>query len=135
MNHFLVCVVYSIKTMKPYLFNLINAIILISMGSWAYFTSETPSVTALIPVFAGIVLLALTPGFKKGNSVIAHIAVTLTLIVFAGLFKPLSGTIGRADHLGTARVILMMLSSLAALAAFVLSFINARRNPESKMKK
>jgi small-conductance mechanosensitive channel len=116
------------KKMKPYLINLLNALILIILGSWAYFTSENPSVTALIPVFAGGILLAVTPGFKKGNSILAHVAVTLTLLMLLGLLKPLTGAIGRADSLGIIRVLVMMASSVFAMIVFVKSFIDVRRN-------
>ncbi len=119
--------------MKPYLASLVNSVVLITLGTWAYFSSETPSFTALIPVIAGIILVALTPGFRKGNSLVAHIAVTLTLLVFAGLFKPLTGTVGRNDSAGMIRVCLMMLTSLGAIIIFVKSFIDARRNPKSGM--
>jgi len=115
------------KLMKPYLINLLNAIALILLGGWAYLTSTTPSITALIPVFAGIVLVSITPGFKKGNRVLAHIAVTLTFLILLGLIKPLTGAIGRSDSLGVTRVIVMMATSLAATSIFVKSFIDARR--------
>lgn len=113
--------------MKPYIVNTLNSILLIVIGSWAYFSSETPSVTALIPVIAGILLLMITPGFKKGNRVIAHIAVIITLIILIGLVKPLTGALGREDQLAVFRVVLMMASSVFAMIVFVKSFIDARR--------
>lgn len=113
--------------MKPYLVNFLNALALIILGSWAYISSETPSITALIPVFAGIIQIALTPGFRKGNRVIAHIAVTLTFIILLGLIKPLTGAIGRSDDLGIVRVGIMIITSLIAMTVFVKSFIDARR--------
>lgn len=113
--------------MKPYLVNLVNAIILIALGSWGYIGSLTPSPTALIPVFTGIILVAITPGFKKGNRVLAHIAVILTLLILLGLIKPLTGAIGRADNLGITRVLIMMATSLTSMIVFVKSFIDARR--------
>jgi hypothetical protein len=114
--------------MKPYLINLLNAIVLVTLGSWAYLTSDHPSVTALIPVFAGIVLIVITPGFKRGNRVLAHIAVVLTLLILIGLIKPLTGSIGRSDSLAIARVSVMIITSLTAMVIFVKSFIDARRN-------
>lgn len=114
--------------MKPYFINFLNAIVLISLGSWAYFTSDHPSVTALIPVFAGIILVAITPGFKKGNRILAHIAVGLTFVILLGLIKPLTGAIGRSDDLGIIRVLVMIITSLIAMIFFVKSFIDARRN-------
>ena len=118
--------------MKPYFINFLNALVLVILGSWAYFSSETPSVTALIPVFTGLVLLAITPGFKKGNRVLAHIAVVLTFLMLIGLIKPLTGATGRSDSLATARVTVMMLTTLAATAVFVKSFIDARMNPNKE---
>jgi hypothetical protein len=113
--------------MKPYLINLLNSLILISLGAWAYFSSESPSVTALIPVFGGIILLAVTPGFRNGNRVLAHVAVVVTFLLLVGLVKPLTGAIGREDTLGITRVVIMMLTSLIAIIVFVRSFINARK--------
>jgi len=107
--------------------NFLNALILVSLGIWAFFSSETPSITALIPVFAGIILITITPGFKKGNRVFAHLAVIITFVILLGLIKPLAGAIGRADNLGITRVLVMMITSTAAIIIFVKSFINARR--------
>ena len=112
--------------MKPYFINLLNSIVLISLGTWAYFSSDHPSVTALIPVFGGIILIIITPGFKKGNRVLAHIAVILTFVMLLGLIKPLTGAIGRSDSTGIARVSVMMLTSIIAMGVFIKSFIDAR---------
>jgi hypothetical protein len=113
--------------MKPYLINFLNALILITLGSWAYFSSDHPSITALIPVFAGIMLIGITPGFKKGNRVLAHIAVVLTFLILFGLIKPLTGAIGRSDSLGIVRVSIMIVTSVIAMIFFIKSFIDARR--------
>ncbi len=117
--------------MKPYVINLINAIILIAMGAWGYWGSDTPSKTALIPVFFGIVLFIVTPQFRKGNRVIAHIAVVLTLFIFIALFKPFTGAMGRNDTMATGRVVIMMASSLLALIIFIKSFVDARVKKKS----
>ncbi len=116
--------------MKPHVANTIAAIVLITMGGWAYLTSESPSLTALIPCAFGILFLALNGPLKKENKVVAHVIVVLTLVVFASLFMPLSGTLERGDTLGTVRVGLMMAATLSALIAYVRSFINARRQRE-----
>ena len=112
--------------MKPYLANLINAIILVVIGLWGYLGSETPSATALIPVIAGAVLILITPPFKKGNKVIAHIAVVLVFAIIIAFIKPLTAAIGRNDQSALARVIIMMASSVFALAVFIKSFVDAR---------
>lgn len=114
--------------MKPHISSLINAIVLILLGVWSYFSSEARPVTALIPVFVGIILLGLNPGIKKENKVIAHIAIVLTLLVLIGLFKPLIGAVGRDSTIGVVRVVLMMLFTVYALITFIQSFIAARKN-------
>lgn len=113
--------------MKAHTASLINAILLIVMGAWGYFSSETPSMTALIPVAFGIILLAMYNGVKKENKVIAHIAVVVTLLALLGLFMPLKGAIGRSDNMAIIRVAIMLISSLLAMVYFVKSFIDARK--------
>ena len=117
--------------MKPYIASLINVIILISMGAWGYFESDTRAVTALIPVIIGVILLIINPGVKKENKVIAHIAVLLTLIILLGLVMPLFGSIQRQNSLAILRVLLMILSTAWALKSFIQSFIAARKARES----
>jgi choline-glycine betaine transporter len=118
------------RIMKPYLVNFLNAIVYIALGSWGYLSSDTPSVTALIPVIAGIILVAITPGFRKGNRVLAHIAVSLTFVILLALFKPLTGSVARSDGAGIARVIGMIITSVIAMAVFIKSFIDARKNSD-----
>lgn len=115
--------------MKPYLTSLVNALVLIGFGLWGYFASANPSGTAFIPVGIGVLLLVLNPFFKKGNKVIAHIAVLLTLVALLGLTMPLKGSIERGDAAGLIRVIVMLTFTLVALITFIKSFIIARRTP------
>ena len=117
--------------MKPYSANLMAAIVLILMSFWAYFSSETPSMTALIPAIFGVIFLALTGLLKKENKVAAHIVVVLTLLVLVSLFKPLTGVLSRNDTMGVIRVSLMMLVCLIAIIVYVRSFIAARKQRTS----
>lgn len=112
--------------MKPHIVNFINAIVLIVFGLWGYFGSDDPSKTALIPVAAGLILLVLNLWMKKGNRVIAHIIVILTVLILVALFKPLTGAIGRSDMLAVTRVLVMILSTIFAIAIFIKSFVDAR---------
>jgi len=113
--------------MKAHQASLINAILLIGLSLWGYFSSETPSITALIPTVIGAVLLAMNPGVKKENKVMAHIAVVLTFVILIGLIKPLTGAVGRDDNLAVIRVGIMLLSTIVALSAFMKSFIDNRK--------
>ena len=118
--------------MKAHIASLINAILLIGLGLWGYLGSDTPSVTALIPVIIGVLLLVMNPGVKKENKIIAHIAVLLTLIILFGLIMPLRGALGRDDNGAVIRVVIMMLSTLLAMVSFVRSFIDARKKRENE---
>ena len=119
--------------MKAHIASLINAITLIGLGTWGYFdfTGTEPSPTALIPVGVGFVLLILSPGVKKENKVVAHIAVLLTLLILFGLGKPLLGAISKENTMGIIRISIMMLTTLLAMIAFVKSFIAARKAREA----
>ncbi|MEM6441156.1 MAG: hypothetical protein AAF763_15845 [Pseudomonadota bacterium] len=113
--------------MKPHVASLANAVVLIVMSGWAYLASAAPSVTMLIPAAVGLGLLACLPGVKAENKVVAHIAVTLTALIFLALLMPLSGAFGRGDLIAIFRTSAMSLTTAFALYAFVRSFIEARR--------
>ena len=114
--------------MKPYVASLINALALIGLSLWGYYSSDTPSNTALIPAFGGVILLALNPGLKKENKIASHVVVVLTFILLIGLIKPFIGAINRSDNGAIIRVVWMIVTSLIALVAFINSFIEVRRN-------
>ena len=113
--------------MKPWIANLINAVVLIIMGLWGYFSSEDPSATALIaPAFGGLFLLS-TPLMQRDNKIAAHIVVLLTLLLIIALFMPLMGAIGRSDTAAIIRVGIMIASCVFAMVAFIQSFIAVRK--------
>ena len=113
--------------MKAHIVSLIHAVALIGLGGYGYLSSDTPSVTALIPVVFGVLLLAMNNGVKKENKVIAHIAVLLTLLIIIGLIKPLTGAMGRGYSAAVARVATMLVLGVLAMVSFVRSFIAARK--------
>ncbi len=97
------------------------------MGLWGYFGSANPSATALIPVFAGIVMLSLTKWVMEENKIVAHIVVSLTFIMLIALFKPLLGSISRNDQAAVIRILAMMFTCSLAMVFYIKSFIDARR--------
>ena len=107
--------------------NLLNSVILIVVGGWGYFDGDGKSVTALIPVIFGVVLLLCNNGIKNQNKVIAHIAVLATFICLVGLFMPLKGAIERGNDIAVGRVSAMIISSITALIFFIKSFIENRK--------
>lgn len=106
--------------------NLINAVALMLMPVWSYFTSINPSPTALIPVVFGVVLLALNNGVKVENKAQAHAAVILTLIALIALIKPLTGALDRADNMAVFRVGIMIFTGILSMVFFIKSFRDAR---------
>ena len=114
--------------MKASSSSLLNAIILISMGLWGYFESESKAITALIPVIIGTILLLVNKGVKNENKALAHVAVLLTFLILLGLVKPLLGAFERENTYAIIRVLLMIISSLWAMISFIKSFISARKN-------
>ena len=117
--------------MNAYKPSLINALVLISLSLWGYFSSATPSVTALIPTFVGVALLFCSKGVKSENKVIAHIAVVLTLLILAGLVMPLKGALGREDNVAIFRIVVMIASTIFAMVYFIKSFKDARKKREN----
>jgi len=113
--------------MKPHVANITLAIILIALSAWGYLGSDTPSITALIPGFFGVIFLALSSPFKKENKVVAHIIVVLTLLLVISLFMPFRGAIGRSDTMASIRVGVMLGAGIIALVIYIRSFINARK--------
>tara|TARA_Y100001970_G_scaffold278463_1_gene384196 strand:+ start:1140 stop:1502 length:363 start_codon:yes stop_codon:yes gene_type:complete len=119
------------NSIKPFQASAINALSLILIGGYGYLQSESPSITALIPVITGFILILLNNGIKVENKVIAHIAVLLTFIMIFGLIMPLLGSIKRSDTGAITRVVIMLGTTILALITFIKSFINARKNKAS----
>ncbi|MEC9303230.1 MAG: hypothetical protein VYD59_02170 [Bacteroidota bacterium] len=123
--------------MKTYQANLINSLALILMPLWAYLTYEgtlekpNQSITALIPLFLGVILFLCNNGVKKENKVIAHIAVVVTLIALLGLFMPLKAAIAEDRTLSVIRVAIMLLTGMLAMITFIRSFIANRKGKQS----
>ena len=122
--------------MKAHTASLINALVLIGFGLWAYLepkgVGEAASKTALIPVGFGVVILALYKGIKKEDKIVAHIAVLLTLLILGGLVKPLTAALDRSDGVAVMRVAVMIASTLVALVFFIKSFVDVRRARTAK---
>lgn len=98
---------------------MINAVILIALGVYGYFTSGSP--TALIAPAIGLVLFGLSFPTKKDNHIAAHIAVGLTLI--AAVTFIIIG-IRRANPI----VIAMGVITFLCFDIYILNFILRKRN-------
>ncbi len=113
----------------------IFAVALIILGIVGYVATEMVSVTALIPAFFGIVLLALALMARKENlrRHAMHAASVLGVIGFAGTFSGLLGLVTMmtgGEVANPAAVIgraVMAVLCLAFVALCVKSFLDARR--------
>jgi hypothetical protein len=100
--------------MKLHTISLINGIVLVLTGLWAYIVPEVRSI------------LILNKGVKLYYRGIANAVMILTFIVLAGLLIPLKGAIERNDTTALIQVIIMMVASLISLVFFIKRFINSR---------
>ncbi len=114
--------------------NYYYAIFLILIGLFGfiarYALEGDIQVTSLIPAFFGFIFLFLTKGIRKGNPIIAHLAVVLTLIL-AGVvsymfFKNLS-----AEFIGSRKFFIFMITAIVSyvvIGIYVAGFIDKKRN-------
>ena len=109
--------------------NIINSVTLIVIGLWGYFEVSAP--TALIPVGFGVALILCSPGVKKQNKVIAHIAVLLTFVILIALLGMRLPKSIEQGGLGLIRVFLMIGSSAFSMVYFIISFISNRKAKEN----
>jgi hypothetical protein len=118
----------------PHKVNIIYAILLIVLGLFGflarYFEMGDFQVTSLIPAFFGVLLIPMTKGIKNENTVIAHIAVVLTLVLGVMIaymfFKNLN-----ADFVGSRKFFIFLISGIAsfiALGIYVAGFIDKKKN-------
>lgn len=111
--------------MKPVTINYFNGLVLIVAGLYGYLTIVPQSTTALIPTFAGIIFVMLGFFWNKSPKVIAHIAVTLALIMFVMCIWRFT----KIDVWDARKYIFLIciLSNLLALIVFIKSFVDARK--------
>ena len=108
--------------MSIYRIMIVNAIVLIALGVYGYFTSGSP--TALIAPAIGLILFGLAFPVKNENKTAAHIAVVLTLIATIMFF--VTGFLR-----GNMIVLVMAVFTLLALILYIMDFMR-RKQERSK---
>lgn len=108
--------------MKNFVTMLINAVVLIVIGVYGYFTSGSP--TAWISPVIGVILFICAFPVKNENHVAAHIAISLTLLTAIVFF--IVGFI-----LPNALVLIMAAVSLIATIIYVMDFIRRKKEREA----
>ena len=109
--------------------NFINSIVLIALGIWGYL--DTGSISALIPVGFGTVLIACSNGLKNQNKIVSHLCVLFTMVILIALIGMRLPKSLESGGIGLLRVLVMISTSSLAMIYFVISFINARKSTEN----
>ena len=112
--------------LKPKKAVLLNASVLSLVGIISYYYNSV-SITALIPAFLGLAIFLCYAFYEKNNKIFGHVAVTLMLLAFLGLFKPIMGSIAKSDFYAISRIGVMQLASLYSMICLIASFIESRK--------
>lgn len=118
----------------PHKVNFYYAIFLLLIGLFGfiarYSTEGDMQVTSLIPAFFGFIFLFFTKGIKNENSIIAHLAVVLTLVLAAVVsymfIKNLS-----PEFAGTRKFFIFLVTAVVSytvLGIYVAGFIDKKKN-------
>jgi len=120
--------------MKPGNANLLNAVMLIAMSIWGYKAGgANASMTALIPLGFGAILIYFTNSIHNHNKTVAHIAVVLTLICLLSLiFMALPGALRRGGGPPVYRIGAMIVTGVISMIAFIMSFIAAKKERQGR---
>jgi len=87
---------------EAYQINKVYSLVLILAGAFGflarYYQMGDWQFTALIPLFFGLILLLCTPGIKKENAAIGHVAALVTtLLIVTALIMLTKGIFGDAE--------------------------------------
>ncbi len=113
--------------MKIYLVSMMNAFVLMILGLWSFIGSETPSLTALIPIMTGAFLLSLIHGLRYGSKPAANISMVLTSLILIAMIVPFISALGHNDGASVYRIGFMMASCSVAIGFFVSKMIKVRK--------
>ncbi|PHN03395.1 hypothetical protein [Flavilitoribacter nigricans] len=105
--------------MKTHHVNLLNGIILIVIGLWAYASTTAETSTALIPVAFGGLFVITVPPFRSGNPLTANILTLLSGLLIIALLLSLWSTIRDRSGIPVFHLIVMLISSSVAFVFLI----------------
>lgn len=117
---------------KQHIVNAVNAMILMVVGLFSYFSNDVRLLSDLIAPIIGLILLSSSSGLKSGNKHIGHLVAAITLlfgiacIIHFFLWLDFQDEIIRNQKLFSNGI--MSLSNLLATTYYVRRFIWIKRN-------
>lgn len=112
--------------MKAHNASLLNALILVSISIWAFFSIEKTSYTALIPAAFGLALMGCYPGLKANRFTAHLVAAGLTIMIILALYVPLSSSLEEPFSVGLFRIFAMIAASLFSLLLLLKFFFHEK---------
>ncbi|MBX3102609.1 MAG: hypothetical protein KF690_08880 [Bacteroidetes bacterium] len=116
---------------KPFVINIITALVLVAAGLYSYLSNESRPATALIGPGLGVLLLLATPWMKKEHPVVAHIVVLLTLVfAIVSIYMAIKSTSVTDPAVMQRRILVFSVMAAACLWAtlmYVLGFIEKKK--------
>ena len=106
---------------------MMNAFVLMTVGLWGYLLSETPSLTSLIPVFTGALLLTFIEKLRYGSKSFLRLSLIITALILIALIKPLTDALSRSESGAIYRIGFMMVSSAITVGFFVRKYIKVNK--------
>jgi hypothetical protein len=117
---------------KQHIVNATNALILIGVGLFSYFSNETRPLSALIAPLVGFILLSSSSGLKSGNKHIGHLVAAMTLLFAIACIVQFTLSLDFPDEIARSRRLfsfgIMSFSNLLATVYYVRRFIWIKRN-------
>lgn len=102
--------------------NLLNALVLLTLGAWGYLGKPAAPAMVLLPVFFGALLLLCLRGLRSGNRVAAYLTALLTALALVALLILLAGAAGRGEGVAIFRYVVMLVASLFSLLVLFQGF-------------
>ena len=108
---------------------MLNGIVLIVIGLWAYATTTDETSTALIPVAFGSLFVITVPPFRSGNPLTANILILLSGLLIIALLLSLWRSIQEEAGIPLVHLIIMLISTSTAFF-FLLRHQRRRKQQE-----
>lgn len=112
--------------MNPYKAAILQALIFLSVGFWGYAANNFAAHTAMVPLGAGILFLALSQRLKNPDRIMLLVVMLISLALFIALMIPFRRNAGQSDFWGMFRIAIEM---TACALAFIVYLRRLKQTP------